>query len=78
VTIVERSNMALAAKTKQAGFRFAGISVEPDHQGLEELARLVDEGKLAVHVERTLPLDKVREAHELLESHLPGKIVLTT
>jgi NADPH:quinone reductase-like Zn-dependent oxidoreductase len=78
VTIVDRSNEALAAKTKQAGFRFAGISVEPDHEGLEELARLVDEGKLKVHVERTLPLDNVREAHELLESHLPGKIVLTT
>jgi NADPH:quinone reductase-like Zn-dependent oxidoreductase len=77
VTIVDRMNEALASRANQAGFRFAGVSVEPDHQGLEELARLVDEGKLKVHVERTFPLDKVREAHELLATHPKGKIVLT-
>jgi NADPH:quinone reductase-like Zn-dependent oxidoreductase len=77
VTIVERTNAALASKTREAGFRFAGVSVEPDHQGLEALARLVDEGKLKVHVERTFPLEKAGEAHAFLESRPKGKIVLT-
>jgi NADPH:quinone reductase-like Zn-dependent oxidoreductase len=77
VTIVDRLNTALAAKTAQAGYRFAGISVEPDHQGLEELARLVEAGKLNVHVERTFPLEKVVAAHEFLATNPKGKVVLT-
>jgi NADPH:quinone reductase-like Zn-dependent oxidoreductase len=77
VTIVDRLNEALASKAKLAGFRFAGVSVEPDHQGLEELARLVDEGQLKVHVERTFPLERVREAHQFLTTQPKGKVVLT-
>lgn len=77
VTIVDRTNEALAGRTRAAGFRFSGVTVEPDHQGLEELARLVDGGKLRIHVERTFALEQVRAAHELLASHLKGKIVLT-
>ena len=77
ITIVDRSNEALAGRTRAAGFRFSGVTVEPDHQGLEELARLVDGGKLRIHVERTFPLEQVRAAHELLASHPKGKIVLT-
>lgn len=77
VTIVDRTNEALAAKTRARGFRFSGVTVEPDHQGLEELARLVDGGKLRIHVERTFPLEQARAAHELLSSHPKGKLVLT-
>jgi NADPH:quinone reductase-like Zn-dependent oxidoreductase len=39
--------------------------------------RLVDAGKLKVHVERTFPLEKAGEAHALLETRPKGKIVLT-
>ena len=77
ITIVDRANEALAGRTRAAGFKFSGVTVEPDHQGLEELARLVDGGKLRIHVERTFPLEQARAAHELLASHLKGKIVLT-
>jgi NADPH:quinone reductase-like Zn-dependent oxidoreductase len=77
VTLVDRLNAALAAKVTQAGFRFAGISVEPDHQGLEELTRLIEDGKLNVHVERTFPLEKVAQAHEFLATNPKGKVVLT-
>lgn len=77
VTIVDRLNEKLAAKTKQAGFRFAGVSVEPDHEGLEQLARLVEGGKLKVHVERTFPLARAGEAHEFLATSPKGKVVLT-
>jgi NADPH:quinone reductase-like Zn-dependent oxidoreductase len=66
VTIVDRLNEQLAAKTKQAGMRFAGVSVEPDYQGLEELGRLVDSGKVRIHVERTFPLEQAAKAHGFL------------
>ena len=77
ITIVDRTNETLAGRTRAAGFKFSGVTVEPDHQGLEELARLVDGGKLRIHVERTFPLEQARAAHELLGSHPKGKIVLT-
>lgn len=78
VTAVERSNAALEARTVAAGRRFAGISVEPDHVGLESMAEMVDQGLLRPHVEYALPFEDVVKAHTLLETeNLKGKIVLT-
>jgi len=78
VTIVGRRDVDLAARTRAAGRRFAGISVEPDYPGLEALAQLADSGKLGVHLQAILPLAEAAKAHELLESgHTTGKIALT-
>jgi len=45
---------------------------------LEQCAQLFDGGRLALHVERSLPLAEAAEAHRLLEQgHGRGKIVLT-
>ena len=78
VTIVGRRDVDLAARTRAAGRRFAGISVEPDYPGLEALAQLADSGKLGVHLQAILPLAEGAKAHELLESgHTTGKIALT-
>jgi NADPH:quinone reductase-like Zn-dependent oxidoreductase len=69
----------LAARTRAAGRRFAGLSVEPDYPGLEALAGLVDSGQLRVHLQTTLPLAEAAKAHQLLESgRTTGKIVLTS
>lgn len=76
VTIVDRRNAALAEKTRKAGFKFAGVAVEPDYHGLEELARLVDEGKLKVHVAKTFPLEEAAQAHSFLATKPQGKVVL--
>jgi len=58
--------------------RTSGILVEPDYAGLEALARLIEDGKLKVHVERTFPLEEVAEAHRQSETrHTTGKIVLS-
>ena len=76
VTIVDRRNAALAEKTRQAGLRFAGITVEPDYHGLEELTRLVDAGKLKVHVAKTFPLEQAADAHRFLATKPTGKVVL--
>ncbi|MEY9862605.1 NADPH:quinone reductase-like Zn-dependent oxidoreductase [Catenulispora sp. GAS73] len=78
VTIVDRTDMELRAATIDAGRRFAGVTVEPDHVGLEQLAALVDAGKLRPYVEHDVPLDDAAKAHELIESgRTQGKIVLT-
>jgi NADPH:quinone reductase len=46
-------------------------------QRLEELARLVDAGKLRPHIEAVLPLERAREALTRVASrHTRGKIVL--
>jgi NADPH:quinone reductase-like Zn-dependent oxidoreductase len=77
VTIVDRLNADLAAKASASGRRFAGISVEPDHRALEDLAQLVDAGKIRVHVERSFPLEQASEAHSFLATRPKGKVVLT-
>lgn len=78
VTAVERTNTELATRTRAAGRRFAGITVEPDGAGLQRLAELVDAGRLRVHVEHSFPLEDAAKAHALFDTGLQGKTVLTT
>ena len=78
VTIVGWRDTDLAARTRAAGRRFAGLSVEPDYPGLEAPAGLVGSGQLRVHLQATLPLAEAAQAHRLLESgRTTGKIALT-
>jgi NADPH:quinone reductase-like Zn-dependent oxidoreductase len=77
VTAADPMNRVLADKAAEAGVRFAGIMVEPDHVALESLADLVDDGRLSVHLDRTFAFDDIAEAHRYLESgHMTGKVVL--
>jgi NADPH:quinone reductase-like Zn-dependent oxidoreductase len=74
---VDPINADLAGEAELAGVRFAGIIVEPDHVGLEALAGLVDDGRLAVHLERTFAFGDIAEAHRLVEAgHLTGKVAV--
>jgi NADPH:quinone reductase-like Zn-dependent oxidoreductase len=78
VTIVERTNTALAQKVGSAGRRFAGVTVEPDHVGLEALVGLVNEGRLRPVVSQTFDLADAAAAHQRLEAGgIAGKLVLT-
>lgn len=77
VTAVDHRSTTLPATTEAAGRRFAGVSVEPDGDALDQLAALVDAGRLRPHVERTFALDEVAKAHHALSSSPAGKIVLT-
>lgn len=77
ITLVERQNAELKAKTENAGRRFVPLTVEPDGHGLERLAALTVEGKLRVHVSHEIPLTEIARAHELSETGgVIGKIVL--
>ncbi|MFE9646435.1 NADP-dependent oxidoreductase [Streptomyces sp. NPDC006365] len=78
VTLVDRADTALQQATAAAGRRFAGVTVEPDHIGLQEITKLVDTGQLRPYIEDTLPLADAAKAHQLIESgRTQGKIVLT-
>ncbi|WP_433564293.1 NADP-dependent oxidoreductase [Nocardia sp. CA-151230] len=78
VTILEHVNPELERTVKEAGRRFAGVSVEPDYWALEQIAELVDAGKLRPTVAETLPLSEAGKAHEIVASgQTVGKVVLT-
>lgn len=78
VTVVEHFDTALRARAEAAGFRFFGMTVEPDGTGLEQLTALVDKGLLRPQIDTVLPLAEAAKAHELVDSgHTTGKIVLT-
>jgi NADPH:quinone reductase-like Zn-dependent oxidoreductase len=66
------------AAAAERGIRATGMLVEPDGDGLEELARLVDERRLRVLVAETFPLERAALAHRAGEmGHTSGKLVLT-
>ncbi|BAW10291.1 NADPH:quinone reductase [Nocardia seriolae] len=78
VTILEHPSSELEQTVKEAGRRFAGVSVEPDYWALEQIAELVDAGQLRPTVAETLPLEEVGKAHEIVASgRTVGKVVLT-
>ncbi|HMC27330.1 MAG TPA: NADP-dependent oxidoreductase, partial [Verrucomicrobiae bacterium] len=59
------------------GIRGAGLGAHPDAKVLEELAKLIDAGKITPIVSAVVPLADVAKAHEQIASrHTRGKIVL--
>lgn len=65
------------AKAAARGIRVERMSVVPDREGLVELGKLVDAGKLAVHVAKAFPLEQAGAAHAFLATRPIGKVVLT-
>lgn len=59
------------------GVRAAGVFVQPNQAELEQIASLVDSGKVKPIIEAVLPLKDAHRAHEMNQSlHTRGKIVL--
>jgi NADPH:quinone reductase-like Zn-dependent oxidoreductase len=68
----------MAEGAEVLGVRATSYLVEPDAEGLGALARLVEEGRLAVHLSARFPLAEAAAAHELVaEGRTTGKVVLT-
>jgi NADPH:quinone reductase len=60
------------------GTRVVVHEVFADGNRLTRLSRLVDDGALTLHVAHAFPLERAREAHELLEKGgVGGRIILT-
>jgi NADPH:quinone reductase-like Zn-dependent oxidoreductase len=78
IRVPSASNLAGVQADAADGVRVTGILVEPDRQGMEALADLVERGALRVHVQQTFPLAEAARAHELGEAgRVQGKLVLT-
>jgi len=80
VMIILPSSAAAEAieAARNRGLRAVGVLVEPDGDGLEDLAALVEAGGLRVLIDETFPLDRAADAHRLGEQgRATGKIVLT-
>src|SRR5437763_14200234 len=54
------------------GIRGAGLGAQPDAEGLEELAELIDAGKYAPLVSAVLRIAADAQAHKPLESGQPS------
>ncbi|WP_034266314.1 NADP-dependent oxidoreductase [Actinospica robiniae] len=75
--VKDPSRMVSVVNPKVTEFGGKFVFVEPDAKGLKELARLVDEKELEVHVQQELPLEKAAEAFQLSKQrHTRGKLVL--
>lgn len=67
----------VAGQGGSRGIETRDFAVRSDGEQLSEIAKLVDAGKLKLNVGTVLPLNKAREAHELVESgRAKGKVVL--
>jgi NADPH:quinone reductase-like Zn-dependent oxidoreductase len=65
------------AELKKHGIRGTGLSAHPDAKILEELAKLIDAGKITPIVSAVMPLVDVAKAHQQIASHhTRGKVVL--
>ncbi|HXV92358.1 MAG TPA: zinc-binding dehydrogenase, partial [Pseudonocardia sp.] len=78
ITLPSAAAAAAVQAAAERGRHATGMVVEPDGDGLEDLAALVAEGRLRVLVAETFPLERAADAHRLGEQgRTTGKIVLT-
>ncbi|MGW1768200.1 NADP-dependent oxidoreductase [Streptomyces sp. NPDC002073] len=78
VALASPAEAYLAAEAELLGLRAGFMAVEADGAGLREIAALVERGLLRAAVEAVLPLERVGEAHALMDTRrTSGKIVLT-
>ncbi len=65
------------AELEKRGIRGTGLGAQPDAKVLEELAKLIDAGKITPIVSAVMPLADIVKAHQQIASrHTRGKIVL--
>ncbi|KAI3803502.1 hypothetical protein L1987_31654 [Smallanthus sonchifolius] len=89
-SLTDRYGLAIGLPTataillkKQMEYRFShGIEywwtyMRTDAEGLDEIRRLTEAGRLKVPVQKTFPITQVREAHDAKDKRIiPGKVVL--
>jgi NADPH:quinone reductase-like Zn-dependent oxidoreductase len=77
-TLVSSAAMPSEIKAAQHGIRAAFFLVQVTRERLEEIAALIDAGKLRTEVGEVLWIDEARKGHAMLEGapHRRGKIVL--
>lgn len=77
VSTVPVAAEGLLEEAARLGVRAELILVEADHEGMRQIAELVEAGALRAHVAETFPLDQAARAHEAGETNrTAGKLVL--
>lgn len=77
VTIPTVTADEIVSAAEAMGLRAHGMTVRPDVFHLDEIAELIEDGDVRVHIEQAFPLGQVQAAHALLENgHVRGKLVL--
>ncbi|WP_028954250.1 NADP-dependent oxidoreductase [Synechocystis sp. PCC 7509] len=75
--LVTSAGTPSAEKARESGVEAAFVFCKPNAGQLAEINRLIEEGKLKIHIETVLPLTEVKKAHQLSQSgRSRGKIVL--
>jgi NADPH:quinone reductase-like Zn-dependent oxidoreductase len=74
----DRSRIVSAVDPAVNGMGGRYVFVRPEHEHLEELARMADAGQLRVPIARAFPLQQTAEAQRLVAGgHVRGKVVVT-
>jgi len=77
VTIPTATADEIITEAEAMGLRAHGMTVRPDVFHLEEIAELIEDGDVRIHIDQAFPLDQVQQAHQTLEGgHVRGKLVL--
>lgn len=77
VTIPTVTADEVVSAAEALGVRAHGMRTRPDVFHLEEIAELIEDGDIRVHIDQVFPLEQAGEAHDLLEAgHVRGKLVL--
>lgn len=76
VTIPTVTADEIISAAEELGLKAHGMTVRPDVFHLDEIAELIEDGDVKVHIDQAFPLAQVADAHELLEGgHVRGKLV---
>lgn len=77
VTIPTVTADEVVSAAEAQGLKAHGMTVRPDAFHLDEIAELIEDGDVKVHIDKIFALDQAAQAHELLEGgHVRGKLVL--
>jgi len=77
VTVPTVTADEIITEAESMGLRAHGMTVRPDVFHLEEIAELIEDGDVRIHIDGTFTLDEVQQAHQTLEGgHVRGKLVL--
>ena len=77
VTIVDQFQTQLVDRAMDKGRRFAGVVVQPDHEGMAGLAELVERAALRPRVDEVFPITDLASAHDRLSAGgTAGKVVV--
>lgn len=77
VTIPTVTADDIISQAEFMGLKAHGMTVRPDAFHLDEIAELIEDGDVKVHIDQAFPLAAVADAHEKLEGgHVRGKLVL--